>query len=135
VVALVVDASFLVEYLMRTDLGRSLSGVLADPDIRLHAPAACDLEVASALRRLLLTRATTLERAGEALTDLLEMPLTRHGHEVMLERVISLRKNFTVYDAAYVALAEILRAPLLTTDCSLGRAVDAHTDVPLLTAG
>jgi predicted nucleic acid-binding protein len=135
VVRLVVDASLLVEYLMRSDLGKDLSGILVDPDVRLHAPALCDLEVVSTLRRLLLRRETTLERAGEALSDLLDMPLTRHGHESLLRRVISLRKNFSAYDAAYVALAELLGAPLLTTDHSLARAVKAHTDVPLLIAG
>ena len=131
-VRLVVDASLLVEYLMRSDLGQDLSGILVDPDVRLHAPAVCDLEVVSTLRRLLLRRETTLERAGEALSDLLDLPLTRHGHESLLKRILSLRKNFSAYDAAYVALAEMLAAPLLTTDHSLARAVKAHTTVPLL---
>jgi predicted nucleic acid-binding protein len=132
VVSLVVDASLLVEFLVRSDIGQDLSGALVDPDVRLHAPALCDLEVASALRRLVLRRETTLERAGEALSDLLDMPLTRHGHESLLWRILSLRKNFSVYDASYVALAELLAAPLLTTDHSLARAVKAHTTVPLL---
>ena len=133
-VPLVVDASLLVEYLIRSDIGKEFSGILEDPDVRLHAPALCDLEVASTLRCLLLRRETTLERAGEALSDLLDLPLVRHGHESLLRRVISLRKNFSAYDASYVALAELLRAPILTTDHSLARAVKVHTDVPLLIA-
>ena len=134
-VAIVVDASLLVEYLMRSEVGQNLTGVIRDPEVRLHAPTLCDIEVASSLRRLLLRRETTLVRVGEALSDLLDMPLQRHRHESLLGRVISLRKNFSANDATYVALAELLGAPFLTTDQALARAVEAHTDVPLLVVG
>ena len=55
-------------------------------------------------------------RADEAYRNLLDLDVRRHGHEPLLSRIWSRRHNLTSYDAAYVTLAEILEAPLLTTD-------------------
>jgi predicted nucleic acid-binding protein len=49
----------------------------------------------------------------------------------LLARAWNMRRNFTVYDALYVALAEAASAPLLTSDRRLARAVRRHTDVEL----
>ena len=57
-----------------------------------------------------------------ALSDLADFPLHRYGHEFMLPRIWELRDNLTAYDAAYVALAEALDAPLLTRDARLAAA-------------
>lgn len=38
-----------------------------------------------------------------------------------MKRIWSLRDNLTAYDAAYVALAEALDAPLVTSDARLAR--------------
>ncbi len=67
----------------------------------------------------------TEERAGAAIEDYLDMPLTRHGHQALLARVLALRENFSAYDATYVALAEGIGARFLTADESLARAVRA----------
>jgi predicted nucleic acid-binding protein len=48
---------------------------------------------------------------------------------------MELRDNFTVYDASYVALAESLKAPLLTADSPLVKAVRALTSVDAIEAG
>jgi len=84
--------------------------------VDLHVPALCDVEVASALRRGLLTGRLDEERAAEALHDYLDLPLTRHGHQRLLRRMLSLRSNFSAYDATYIALAEALGGALLTGD-------------------
>ncbi len=131
----VVDASALVDYLLFTSCAAGIADLIECGELDLFVPAHCDLEVASSLRRLLLGRRISLERTAEALNDYLDLPIGRHGLESLLGRVISLRKNFSAYDAAYVALAELLGAPLLTTDHSLARAIEAHTDVSLLVAG
>lgn len=89
-------------------------------------PSLCDLEVVSALRRLLRRRAVTIRDAAEALVTYLSFPLVRHDHVALLPRVLELRDNFTAYDAAYVVLAEQLEAPLLTADERLARAVRRH---------
>jgi predicted nucleic acid-binding protein len=49
-----------------------------------------------------------------------------------LPRVWELRENFTVYDAAYVALAELLAVALLTAGARLIRAPEARCDVELV---
>lgn len=94
-------------------------------------PALCDVEVASVLRRGLLAGRLTVERAAEAVEDYLDLPLVRYGHEALLGPVLSLRRNFSAYDACYVALAQVLDADLLTADAPLARAVAAHTDLGL----
>ena len=57
------------------------------------------------------------------------LPLTRHGHQALLPRILELRANFTAYDACYVALAERLDGDLLTVDVRLATAVREHTDI------
>jgi predicted nucleic acid-binding protein len=98
----------------------------------LHVPALCDLEIAAGLRRGLLRRAFGDDRAALALRHYRVLPLMRHGHQSLLTRVLELRENFTAYDAAYVALAEQLRANLLTADEPLARAVRLHTAITVL---
>lgn len=43
-------------------------------------------------------------------------------HETLEGRVWELRDNLTAYDACYVALAEVLDIPLLTSDVRIARA-------------
>ena len=127
----VVDASALMDYLLRTQEAGGVERILTDPESDLHVPALCDVEVAAALRGLLLGRTLTVRRAREALEDYLDLPLTRHGHTSRLPRILELRENMSAYDATSVTLAERLSAALLTTDRRLARAVSDHTAVEL----
>jgi predicted nucleic acid-binding protein len=68
---------------------------------------------------------------AEAVDDYLDLPLARHGHQRLLARALQLRSNFSAYDAMYVALAEQLKADLLTADDGLARAVRSHLAIPL----
>jgi predicted nucleic acid-binding protein len=129
--SLVVDASALVEYLLRTPAGLGIGPAIEDREAWLNVPALCDLEVAAALRRALANGRLTRARAAGALRDYLDLPLVRHGHSTLLSRVLGLRHNFTVCDAAYVVLAERLGAALLTADEALRRAVTRSGLVPL----
>jgi predicted nucleic acid-binding protein len=81
-----------------------------------------DLEIAQALRRYARTGQIPTERCRAALEDLCELPLIRHPHDILLPRIWELRNNLSAYDAAYVALAEALDAPLLTRDERLASA-------------
>lgn len=123
------DASALLEYLLQTDRSARIGDVLRKTDADIRVPALCDVEVAAGLRRALLRGLVSAERAALALDHYLLLPLTRHGHQALLPRVLGLRSNFSAYDACYVALAEILGADLLTADERLSRAVQTHTAV------
>jgi len=101
--------------------------IVRRPDVDLHVPALCDVEIASGLRRAATRQAMTPQRAAEAVEDYLDLPLTRHGHTSLMWRMFELRANFSAYDATYVALAETIGAELLTADDRLVRAVTAHT--------
>lgn len=125
----VADASALVEYLLRTSRAASIGRVIEDPDVDLHAPALCDVEVAAALRRALLAGRMKVERAEQAVEHYLGLPLTRHGHEALIAPALRLRENFSAYDATYLALAQRLGASLLSADERLGRAMVRHTGI------
>lgn len=118
----VVDASAMVEYLLRAGRAADVEAVVTSPEVDLHVPELCDVEVASALRRLLLRRSMNEERASEALEDYRELTLTRHGAGPVLDRVLELRHELSAYDATYLALAEALDAELITVDEGLARA-------------
>ena len=98
----------------------------------LAAPELVDLEVASVLRRAVQGDRLDDRRSAQALSDLAALPLRRAPHRPLLARVWELRENVSVYDAAYVALAEMLSIALLTADARLVRAPGARCDVELL---
>jgi predicted nucleic acid-binding protein len=84
------------------------------------------------VRRKLLRAELRYERAGAAIHLLERLRCTRHPHGGLLRRSWELRDELTVYDAAYVALAERLELPVLTLDAGLARAADRHVEVELL---
>jgi predicted nucleic acid-binding protein len=88
----------------------------------LVAPELIDLEVASVWRRQVMSELLESRRADLAMADLLALPLQRIPHRQLLPRCWELRQNLTPYDAAYVALAELLDAVLVTGDRRLSRA-------------
>ena len=83
---------------------------------RLFAPELIDLEAVSAWRRLCAAGLLGADRAEAAVADLEALPLARAPHRPLVRRCWELRGNATVYDAVYVALAERLAAPLVTSD-------------------
>ncbi|MCC6990026.1 MAG: type II toxin-antitoxin system VapC family toxin, partial [Acidobacteria bacterium] len=68
-----------------------------------------------------------------ALLALRDLDLERHSHEPLLDRAWTLRRNLSVYDAVYVALAEALGAVLLTCDGRLAGAPGIGASVELVT--
>jgi predicted nucleic acid-binding protein len=95
-------------------------------------PELADLEVASVLRRQLAAGALDARRAGLALDDLAALPARRAPHRPLLPRCWELRDNLTIYDAAYVALAEAMHATLLTADRRLARAPGLRCPIEIL---
>src|SRR6266851_7629278 len=119
---IVVDASAVVEALLRSSAAEAVERWLFDPRQTLHAPHLLDVEIAQVIRRYAANGEIDGERGRTALADLADFPLHRYPHDLLLPRVWDLRNNLTAYDAVYVALAEALDAPLLTRDRRLAAA-------------
>ena len=131
---IVLDASVLVEVLLNRPSVERLAHRLRDPDEALHVPHLIDLEIAQTLRRYQAIGEMSPLRARRALLAFAQMPLERHAHWPFLDRIWELRRNLTAYDAAYVALAEALGAPLLTCDRALASAPGHCAVVELIEA-
>jgi predicted nucleic acid-binding protein len=129
---IVVDASAVLETLLRTPNAETVEKRLFDPSQTLHAPHLLDVEVAQVLRRYAGNGEIDDERGRAALADLAAFPLRRYPHDFLLPRVWDLRKNLTAYDAVYVALAEALDAPLLTCDRHLATAPGHQARIELV---
>lgn len=119
---IVIDASAVLETLLRTPAAAAVDEWLFEAGEALHAPHLIDVEVAQVLRRYARSGEIEVERCLIALDDLGILPMTRYPHNFLLPRIWQLRDNLTAYDAAYVALAEVLDAPLLTRDRRLANA-------------
>jgi len=130
----VIDASVVVAFLLDDEHGPWAGAQLpaAGGSRSLWAPHLIDAEVGQALRREVASGRLGGDAAGEALLDLGRMPLRRIDHVGLLHRAWELRHNVSFYDSLYVALAELLEAPLLTLDRRLARAAREATAVPVL---
>ena len=82
----------------------------------MHAPHLVDIEVAHVVRRLAAQGLVDQTRAFQALEDHADLRMVKYPHTDLLARVWELRHNLSAYDAAYIALAEMLDAPLITRD-------------------
>ena len=117
----VVDASVVVSALV--DGGETgqwaeeilLSGPLA-------APHLMPVEVASILRRTVQAGEVSPDTASLAHADLQALRVELFPYEAVASRAWELRDNLTLYDAWYVALAELLGTELATLDRRLTRA-------------
>jgi predicted nucleic acid-binding protein len=129
---IVVDASALLEALLRTAAAKAVEDWLFAPGQTLHAPHLLDVEVAQVIRRYAAKGEIDGARGRLALADLADLALRRYPHDFLLPRMWDLRNNLTAYDAAYVALAEALDAPLLTRDRRLAAAAGHHARIELV---
>ena len=119
---IVLDASAAVDWLLQTSAGQHIDKRIYSHNESLHAPHLLELEVTQVLRRLASQGVISAHRADEAIRDLLDLRITRYPHQVLLRRIWQLRHNFSAYDAAYIVLAEQLRAALITRDARLASA-------------
>jgi predicted nucleic acid-binding protein len=129
---IVVDASALLEFLLQTPLGTRVEARLYQDGDELHSPHLVDVEVTQGLRRLVRSGEVSADRAGEAIEDLTDLDLHRHGHLDLLTRGWKLRENVTAYDAIYIALAEALDATVVTCDARLAKAPGHRARVEVL---
>ncbi len=120
---IVLDASAAVSIFLNIgpEAGRIRQRIV-QPDETLHVPHVFDVEVLHVLRRYSLSGTLSESRGRLALSRLSSTRLTRYPHASFVRRIWELRHNLTAYDAAYVALAEALDAPLVTMDARLAQA-------------
>jgi predicted nucleic acid-binding protein len=120
---IVLDASAAIDLLLQIHPNATSIGTrLRRGGESLHVPAVFDVEVLDACRRYGLGKVLTAPRARQALDDLADLRIARYSYAPLLDRMWELRTTLSAFDAAYVALAEVLDAPLVTTDRRLGRA-------------
>jgi len=129
---IVLDASAVLELLLNTEGGSLVRDRISNQAESLHAPHLLSVEVTQVLRRYVAAQSIGVEIAAAALADLAALDIARYAHEPFLGRVWELRDNVTAYDAVYLALAEILDAPLLTFDGRLAASPGHLASVELL---
>jgi predicted nucleic acid-binding protein len=130
---LVIDTSAILDAIAARQPAPGLTERLSD-DGDLHAPHLIDIEILHALRRMRIRDEITAERAADARTDFAETALLRYPHEPLSDRIWELRHNLTAYDAAFVALAETLDAPLITCDSRLASSSGHEAQIELFEA-
>jgi predicted nucleic acid-binding protein len=118
---IVADASAVAEVLMRRDRASSVSEILAGHP-ELHVPEHFHIEVMSALRRRLLHGDVSEVGADRALASLADLRALSYPVRELIDAIWSLRANLSVYDAAYLALAQRLDVGLVTLDGALAEA-------------
>jgi predicted nucleic acid-binding protein len=88
------------------------------------APELVWLEVASALRRHVASGVIDASTAFEVLGRILALPLSVHRLDTLAEPALAraLDLGLSVYDASYLALAEVADAVLVTADRQVAQA-------------
>jgi predicted nucleic acid-binding protein len=117
----VCDASALVALLLDGGPdGRWVAETLTGTD--LLAPGLVEFECANIIRRHELAELISPDQAAQAHADLLDLEIEHWPYELLVPRAWELRRNLSIYDAGYVALAELTAATLVTLDRRIGRA-------------
>jgi predicted nucleic acid-binding protein len=129
----VVDASVLTVFYLAADRRRDAVVARLTAGDALYAPAHLDAEVVSALRGLARVNPAVQQAAPAALRHLAGLPVRRMPLPPLLDRMWALRDNVAAYDAAYVALAEQLAAPVITCDAKLAAASGTQCVFDLIT--
>jgi predicted nucleic acid-binding protein len=130
---MVVDSSACLDVVLDTGPGRVLHGMLLEPEPGLLAPGLLWVEVGRVLRAKFSDGALSRRGAEAALADFLDLGVQETDVEPLLVRAWQLRDNFTIDDGVFLALAEAMAQPLLTTDLRLAAAARRHARVDVVT--
>jgi predicted nucleic acid-binding protein len=122
----------MVEMVLRTPTGELAARQVKSEQAGVHAPHLLDAEVGSVMRRLEHGGQVAADRALTAMLAFQQLPIRRYELTPLLPRAWELRKNLSIYDALYVALAEALGAVLLTSDKGLGRAPGSRVRIKVI---
>jgi predicted nucleic acid-binding protein len=124
---IVLDSSAAVDYLAGYE--PQATWVAAHLSEEAHAPHVIDVEVVAALRRRVLSRQLSRRRAEIAVGDLRALRIVRYPHMPFLSRACALQADLTIADGVFVALAEALAAPLVTTERRIAAAPGIRAEI------
>lgn len=127
----IVDTSAVVDFLLGIDTAAEVEGLLAREG-EVAAPDVLVFEVVAVLRRGALQGRLSAARAAGAVDDLGDVPVVLFPSLLLRRRAWTLRRNLTVADALFVALAEELGEPLVTKDASLAAEAGKHSRVEVI---
>ena len=131
---IVVAASVLADALVDDGPVGDVARTELSRDPHWAAPGHLLVEVMSVIRGKVLGGKLGLARAQEAVDTLPSLVIDEVGVAVLLDRMWQLRGNVTAYDAAYVATAELMACPLVTSDGRLAKAGGVRCEIRLLAA-
>ncbi len=120
----VIDTSGAVDLLIEGPASQMVGDLLAE-ERELAAPDLIVFEALSVIRRNALKGRLSLARATAAVEDISALPVHLFASLPLCTRAWQLRRNLTVADALFVALAERLGEPLATKDRALSKAVSS----------
>lgn len=124
---LVLDTSAALHALAHRPAHPALLARLREEEV--IAPHVLDLELLQALRNLVRGGRVSPDQALDIRADFEALSITRYAHGGLTDRIWELRHNLTAYDAAFVALAELLDCPLVTSDARMAKASGHRADV------
>lgn len=116
-----VDASALLDSLAWDDVHGEHVRDRLGRDTDQHAPQVVKAESLSGLRRMESAGQLTPGKAAAISRRIADAEIETYPIEGFIPRIWALRHNLSVYDAWYVAVAEVLEVPLVTTDGRLAR--------------
>jgi predicted nucleic acid-binding protein len=96
---------------------------------QLLAPSLAAFQAANVIRRHALAGLVSHDQAAQAHADLLELTIEQWPYELLSQRAWELRENLSVYDAGYVAVAELADATLVTLDRRIAGAPGLRCDI------
>jgi predicted nucleic acid-binding protein len=88
----------------------------------ISAPTFVAYETANVIRRHELSGQISPDQAAQAHADLLDLTIELWPYDILAARAWELRHSLSIYDAAYVALAETTDLTLVTLDKRLAKA-------------
>ena len=128
---MVIDSSAAFDLLERTAAGAVVGAAIAH-EATLAAPDVLVFEVVAGFRRQVQRRKVSVPVAERAIGKLGVLPIEFFPTLGLRHRAWELRHNFTAGDAMFVALAELLAEPLLTTDRGLAKAARKHLAIEVI---
>ena len=128
---IVLDASATLELLLVTEVGIQVGQRIRGTE-SLHAPQLLIIECIQVIRRTWIRGDIDAQLGATLIDDLRLLDIELYDQELLATRCWELRDNLTAYDAAYVALSELLGTPLVTTDARLAGAPGNDATIELI---